>query len=301
MKALTLVSLGVSLALGAGALFFGRQFVSEAGPEASAAVMAPVVASTRILVVSQTIEPGERLAADSVRLADWPEASVPPGALKDVSELGDLAFARGLLVSGEPVLEAKIDRSGRRQTLAANIAAGMRAVSIVVRDDTGVAGFVLPGDRVDVNEFLAAGDGSRSPEDLAGSGGLTARPVLRGVRVLAVDQTFEAGLEGARPSNTVTLEVTPAEALRLGAASQRAALGLALIGRDEQVVADASRLAQPETGSARPAARSTTSSTRPAVTTRIRVINGAEDAEILAPISPPPLGGAAPASGGGSR
>ncbi len=268
MRALTLISLGVSLVLGAGAIFFGRQFVSVSGPEASAAVDRPVPES-------------------AVRLADWPDTALPPGVLRSVSELGDSAYARGLMVPGEPLLEDKLDRSGRQLTLAANIEAGMRAVSIVVRDDTGVAGFVLPGDRVDVNEFLADGDGSRAPEDMARSGQMIARSVLRGVRVLAVDQTFESGLEGARPSNTVTLEVTPQQALRLGAASQRSALGLALIGRAELSALDAGQPQAAEAPPPRPGPVARGPATRQPATATIRVINGAQDTEVVTPVAPP--------------
>jgi Flp pilus assembly protein CpaB len=79
-------------------------------------------------------------------------------------------------------------------------------------------------------------DAGARPEGARISANILARPVLRHVKVLAVDQTFGANLEGAILSQTVTLEVTPDDALVLGAASQRAALGLALISRDEEAM-----------------------------------------------------------------
>ena len=79
-------------------------------------------------------------------------------------------------------------------TLAAAIAPGMRAVAVVVGSDTGVAGFVLPGDRVDVNEFVprdeASGGRARDGERM--SGNVIARTVIKNVKVLAIDQTFDA-------------------------------------------------------------------------------------------------------------
>lgn len=284
MKALPLISLGLSLALGAGAIFFGREFMGGSGPQADAATATPAIAMTQIAVARATIEPGKLIDPALVEMRDWPVSAVPPGAMRAVSELGDKAYSRGLVVAGEPLLAEKIDTTGTVLTLAANIQPGMRAVSVVVASDTGVAGFVLPGDRVDVNEFVEEKDARSAPEDARRSANVFAQPVLKGVKVLAVDQTFEAGLEGARPSNTVTLEVTPEDALLLGAASRRAALGLALIGREEEVaeVVEAPKVAPPKKPQTRPARTA-----RAPTTATIRVINGSDDAEVTTPIAPP--------------
>lgn len=285
MKSLPLISLGLSVALGAGAIFFGREFMTGSRSEADAAVAAPAVQMTQILVTASLIEPGKLIEPAMVKSTDWPVSAVPPGAVRTLADLGDAAYARGLMVPGEPLMAGKIDTTGSVLTLAANIKPGMRAVSIVVRSDTGVAGFVLPGDRVDVNEFVDVSDSRHAPEDARMSANLIAKPVLKSVRVLAVDQAFEAGLEGARPSNTVTLEVTPADALLLGAASQRAALGLALIGRAEEaaeiVEAPVLSLPPPRTPS-----RPVRSTPRASTTTTIRVINGTEDSQVTAPVAP---------------
>ena len=283
MKAIPLISLGLSLALGAGAIFFGREFMSDSGPEANAAA-APAIQMTQIAVARATIEPGKLIDPTMVELRDWPASAVPPGALRAVADLGDKAYARGLVVAGEPILAEKIDTSGSVLTLAANIQPGMRAVSVVVASDTGVAGFVLPGDRVDVNEFVEEKDGRVAPEDARRSADVFAQPVLKGVKVLAVDQTFESGLEGARPSNTVTLEVTPEDALLLGAASRRAALGLALIGREEELieVVEAPKVAPPKKPQTRPAR-----TVRAPTTATVRVINGENDAQVTMPVAKP--------------
>ncbi|MFN3609468.1 MAG: Flp pilus assembly protein CpaB [Hyphomonas sp.] len=285
MKALPLISLGLSLALGAGAIFFGREFMAGSGTQANAAVAAaPAIAMTQIAVASATIEAGKRIDPAMVEMRDWPQSAVPPGAMRAISDLGEKAYARGLVVAGEPLLADKIDTTGSVLTLAANIQPGMRAVSVVVANDTGVAGFVLPGDRVDVNEFLEEKDGRAAPEDARRSANVFAHPVLKGIKVLAVDQIFEEGLEGARPSNTVTLEVTPEDALLLGAASRRAALGLSLIGREEEL---AEMIEAPK------AAPSPRPQTRPARTVRapttatVRVIHGSDDAQVTTPVAPP--------------
>jgi pilus assembly protein CpaB len=281
MKAAPLISLGVSVALGAGAIFFGRAFMSGEAPDAQAGVVT-AMAMTTVLVTTSTVEPGAIIDPKFVKEVEWPERAVPEGALQNVSELGPKAYSRGLMVPGEPLLLPKIDTTGSVLTLAAAITPGMRAVSIVVRNDTGVSGFVLPGDRVDVNEFMSLEDAGSRPEGGRVSADILARPVLRHVKVLAVDQSFEHNLEGAKPSQTVTLEVTPDDALALGAASQRAALGLALISRDEEAMVAAitpdkkvevKRVVQPATVRRAP------------VNTTVRVINGESDVEVSAPIA----------------
>lgn len=281
MKAAPLISLGVSVLLGAGAIFFGRAFMSGEAPDASAST-APAVAMTTVLVMTSTVEPGALIDPKFVKEVEWPERAVPEGALKNVSELGPKAYSRGLMVPGEPLLLPKIDTTGSVLTLAAGITPGMRAVSIVVRNDTGVSGFVLPGDRVDVNEFMELEDAGGRPEGSRVSANILARPVLRHVKVLAVDQSFEANLEGAKPSQTVTLEVTPEDALVIGAASQRASLGLALISRDEEAMVAAitpvkpvevKRVVQPTTVRRAP------------VNTTVRVINGESDVEVSTPVA----------------
>jgi pilus assembly protein CpaB len=282
MKAAPLISLGVSVALGAGAIFFGRAFMSGDDPQTQASA-APAVAMTKVLVLTSTVEPGALIDPKFVKAVDWPERNVPEGALKNVSELGPKAYSRGLMVPGEPLLLPKIDTTGSVLTLAAAITPGMRAVSIVVRNDTGVSGFVLPGDRVDVNEFMELEDAGGRPEGARISANILAKPVLRHVKVLAVDQSFESNLEGAKPSQTVTLEVTPEDALVLGAASQRAALGLALISRDEEAMVAALTPA-PKPVEVKRVVQPATVRRVPSNTT-VRVINGENDVEVSAPIA----------------
>ncbi|MEZ5998402.1 MAG: Flp pilus assembly protein CpaB [Hyphomonas sp.] len=285
MKSAPLISLGLSVLLGAGAVWLGRNYMTSGSPVAEAQAVAPAVEMAAVMVAVTTIEPGEMVEGTMLKRVDWPADIVPNGALRAAGDLPPKAYARGLIVAGEPVMLEKLDLDGTALTLAGAIKPGMRAVSIVVKNDTGVAGFVLPGDRVDVNEFIPRDrDGdryARGNEDMRISGDLIARPVLKGVTVLAVDQTFDPNLEGARPSNTVTLEVTPEGALALGAASQRGALGLALIGREEEAVLIVEAKAEPKA----PAVVRTVR--RSPATATVRVINGTNDVKVTAPASAP--------------
>ncbi len=286
MKTTPLISLGLSVVLGAGAVLLGRYYMSDARTRAEAQTAAAAVSMAGVMVAARTIETGELLDSSMLKRVEWPENIVPEGTLSDSDALPEKAYSRGLIVEGEPVNLSKLDTSGATLTLAGSIKPGMRAVSIVVRSDTGVSGFVLPGDRVDVNEFIPREDRgnsyARGDEDMRISGDLIARPVLKNVSVLAIDQTFEPNLEGALPSNTVTLEVTPEGALALGAASQRGALGLALIGRDEE----AELIVATQQEAKKPAVVRTVVRRRTPSTTQVRVINGNQETEVSAPVSP---------------
>lgn len=285
MKLGPLISLGLSAVLGIAAVFLGRYYMSSSNNDAVAEISAPAIQMSSVLVAAAAIEPGEQVSASNVKSINWPADSVPEGVVEDASALSEMLYARGLILPGEPIMLEKLDAEGNLLTLAAAIEPGMRAVSVTVRSDTGVAGFVLPGDRVDVNEFI-----QREPGQSAASYGgdavrvtadLIARPVLQNVKVLAVDQTFDSGLEGARPSSTVTLEVSPDGALRLGAAGMQGALGLALIGRKEE--ADVIRLVKAEPK--RPVVRR--GAPKAPSTANVRVINGDKEVTVTAPAAQP--------------
>ena len=285
MKLGPLISLGLSAVLGIAAVFLGRYYMSSSNNDAVAEISVPAIQMSSVLVAAAAIEPGEQVSASNVKSVNWPADSVPEGVVEGASALSEMLYARGLILPGEPIMLEKLDAEGNLLTLAAAIEPGMRAVSVTVRSDTGVAGFVLPGDRVDVNEFI-----QREPGQSAASYGgdavrvtadLIARPVLQNVKVLAVDQTFDSGLEGARPSSTVTLEVSPDGALRLGAAGMQGALGLALIGRKEE--ADVIRLVKAEPK--RPVVRRR--APKAPSTANVRVINGDKEVTVTAPAAQP--------------
>ena len=151
---------------------------------------------------------------------------MPEGAIDDVSAIlredGSFPYALGLMVPGEPLLSAKLSRNAVLDTLAAVIEPGHRAISVEVGDASGVAGFVLPEHRVDVNVY------SERTSPLTGDRVPYGKTLLQNIRVLAVDQSFQDNLEGAALARTVTLQVTPAQARILGPASEKSTIGLVL-------------------------------------------------------------------------
>ena len=128
----------------------------------------------------------------------------------------------------EPVLAGKITGPGQRATLAALVSEDKRAITVPVDEVFGVAGFVLPGDRVDVmlTRNTRSGDPLSSQADV----------LLQDLRVLAIDQVADDRLEQPSVSRAVTLEVDPAMAQRLvlGASVGRLSLILRPTGVDDK-------------------------------------------------------------------
>lgn len=168
------------------------------------------VASVSVLVAAKPLPVGALLGPDDVRLAAWPAKNPVAGALTSA----EAAVGRGLLVGvaeNEPVTEGKLAPREAGAGLAPTIPLGMRAISVKVNEVIGVAGFVVPGTRVDVLATV-----TRSNEEPV------TRTVVSNIQVLAagtrIDQ--EQAKDGKPiPATVVTLLATPEDAERLTLAS----------------------------------------------------------------------------------
>jgi pilus assembly protein CpaB len=191
----------------------------------------PTVAQT-IVVASRPLRFGAELNAASLREVAWPEEAVPPGAFAKISDVTSVGrrVVLSAIETNEPVLAAKVTGPGQRATLSAMIADGMRAVTIRVNDVDGVAGFVLPGDRVDVALTRQA--------DKANTNDV----VLQGVKVLAIDQTADDRTDKPAIARAVTLEVNAADAQKLALSSTVGTLSLMLRRAGEAKAADTRRV-----------------------------------------------------------
>jgi pilus assembly protein CpaB len=110
---------------------------------------------TAIVVARGEIQYGAPIHFEMLRLQEWPTEAIPPEAFTSLEEvLGTSAQeprrARRSMVAGEPVLRSKVSEFGEKVTIADSIDPTKRAMAIRVNDVSGVAGFVTPGDRVDV-------------------------------------------------------------------------------------------------------------------------------------------------------
>jgi pilus assembly protein CpaB len=182
------------------------------------------IATQTIVVASKPLRFGSELGPSSLREMPWPENAVPAGAFTRISDL--TATGKRVVLTGieanEPILSSKITGPGQRATLSAMIGDGMRAVTIRVNDVEGVAGFVLPGDRVDVT-LTRQGDSQGREKNSS-----TNDVVLQGVKVLAIDQMADERADKPSIARAVTLEVDSTDAQRLALASTIGNLSLML-------------------------------------------------------------------------
>lgn len=169
-----------------------------------------------IVVAVQEIAPGRRIAPGQVKSIGWFADDLPAGAFqKDADVIGRVAKVP--IIPGEPVLALHLARPDSQSGLPAMIADGKRAISIGADEVTGVAGFAMPGNYVDV--LVSAKDNQGVP---------FSRIVLEGVKILAVKQQTKANPDEPVVVNAVTLEMTPAEAEKLDLARSVGALSLVL-------------------------------------------------------------------------
>lgn len=156
----------------------------------------------KVVVAKTKLRFGNELTPDNLRIVAWPADALPEGSFSSVPDLFEGASRRVALRTiepNEPVTKLKVSGFGGKASLSNVITPGMRAVSIRVNEALGVAGFVLPGDRVDVMLTREDRGSSRTP---------MTHILLQDVRVLAVDQAIEGQAEGPKIVDTVTVEVT---------------------------------------------------------------------------------------------
>jgi pilus assembly protein CpaB len=195
VRSSTIIMIAVAAVFGLLAVFVAQSWLNsqaEARLRSLEAQKAQPVSAQTIVVASRQLRFGNELSASVLREMPWPADAVPQGA-------------------------SKITGLGQRATLSATIGEGHKAVTIRVNDVDGVAGFVLPGDRVDV--ML-----SRQLEKNSAINDV----VLKNTRVLAVDQLADERSDKPSVAKAVTLEVDLAGAQKLSLASQVGTLSLAL-------------------------------------------------------------------------
>ena len=221
MRANTIVMILLAGVFGVVAVVLANMWLAD---QRSALAKGAEVPQDTIVVASMALKFGDTLTEDKLREIAWPTANIPTGAFKTRAELLEGEGSRQVLTAisaNEPVLATKITGPGQRATLSAVLAEGMKAVSIRVNDVLGVAGFVFPGDRVDV--LLTRNVRNSGGEDQA-----YVDVLLQSVKVLAVDQVADESKENPTVVKAVTLEVATKDAQKLTLAAGIGQLSLAL-------------------------------------------------------------------------
>jgi pilus assembly protein CpaB len=214
--------IAIGTALAARSLFSGA---SAPQVEAAQAPQGP-----KVLVAQRALPVGTIVTADSVSFQLWPKEMVQDVYfLEGQADLTKLlgTVVRNPITAGQPITNGALVSPGDRGFLAAALGPGMRAVTITVSQKTGVAGFIFPGDHVDLLLTSAVTGGGDDEQALK-----TTETILRNLRVLATDQATNTevidGKSVVRTSKTVTLEVTPRIAEKIQVAETLGTLSLAL-------------------------------------------------------------------------
>lgn len=225
-KKLILLMGALVIAIGT-ALAARSMFAGAAAPQVEAAPVEPE--GPKVLVAKRGLPVGTIITADAIGFQLWPEELVQDAYFIDGEANMDTLLGtvvRHPITAGEPVTQGSLVAPGDRGFLAAALGPGMRAVTVPVSARTGVAGFVFPGDRVDL--VL-----TQTVEGEEGQGLRAAETILTNLRVLATDQstettTTEDGRTVVRAFRTVTLEVTPRIAEKISVAQTIGTLSLSL-------------------------------------------------------------------------
>lgn len=202
-----------------------------AGAGATTAAAAAVPQGPKVLVAKKPLTVGTIIDATMVGFEVWPQNSVQPAYYQQGAPDADPAKLFGTVVrypisAGQPLTRGALVSPEDRGFLAAALGPGMRAVTVPVTASSGLAGFVFPGDRVDLvlsQEVRGGGEG----EPLKVS-----ETIVRNLRVLATDQRFTDKDEDGKPvikaATNVTLEATPRIAEKIAVAQSMGKLSLSL-------------------------------------------------------------------------
>jgi pilus assembly protein CpaB len=222
-------------AVAAGAVALLARSLLGGGTPATAAAPGPRVVMSDVLVAAGDLTPGAQLTPNSIRWEKWPKTSVDSTFITRETAPDPAKFTRGAvvrarMVAGEPLTATKIAHADSVGFLAAMLMPGMRAVSIVVSADTSAGGFVLPNDRVDILCTLPVPGATR----------FRTSTILKNVRVLAVDQTYDSKDSKTVVGRTATLELSPqqVELIEHAHASGTLSLALRALGDNETASAD---------------------------------------------------------------
>ena len=212
---------GFAILFGLLAVFLAQTWLNNQADERMRSIDAQrkVPAAERTIVVAnRPLRFGDELTALALREVPWPQDALPAGAF---GRIADVTSGKRVVLMpidvNEAVLATKITGPGQRATLSAVLGEGLKAVTIRVNDVEGVAGFVLPGDRVDIL-LTRTGEKNNAVNDV----------VIQDVRVLAVDQLADQRAEKPSVVKAVTIEVDPTEGQKIALAATVGTLSLLL-------------------------------------------------------------------------
>ncbi|NQV84527.1 MAG: Flp pilus assembly protein CpaB [Rhodospirillales bacterium] len=234
MKLLIIGMVFLALSVAGVSTYLIRSFSGEENIEG---LQKEAATEKKVLVAAKTIRPGEKVVDGFVRWQGWSKDSLNDKFIViDNEKDGEKrlkefvgSIARVLIHQGEPILADKVFKSEKAAFMSGKLDQGMRAVSFSVSPQTASAGFILPGNRIDVlmshtikwekkkkskkNKEKEESESSQGGQELAaGSETKITETILQDVKVLAINQTVDLVEGNSIAATTVTLEVTPKQA-----------------------------------------------------------------------------------------
>jgi pilus assembly protein CpaB len=177
----------------------------------------PTVATASVAIATKDVTPGTALAPDMIKVATWPKELIPPQSASSLGQVQGRVVITAI-AKGEPIINRKLAPVGTAAGLSGLLDPSKRAFTVRVDDVSGVAGFVHPGNRVDVLMDIKMEDKEHY-----------SKTILQNILVLTVGQISEQrGDNKPVVVNTVTLELTPNQAEILNLASNEGKIRMAL-------------------------------------------------------------------------
>src|SRR5688500_6461784 len=215
MRRQSWIVLAISIFFGLIAVYLVNAYLTGAERKQEARA----IQTTRIAVARVPLQFGARITPQNIQFVEWPVNSVPTGAFRAVEELmpaGQSHVVLRPMVVGEPVLRSRLSGEGGRATLSAVLDPNMRAAAIRISDVAGVAGFALPGDRVDVLLTREINDEQ------------VTEVLLNNIKLIAIDQNANDNAAQPALGRTATLEVSQEDAQRVALGGAVGTLSLVL-------------------------------------------------------------------------
>ena len=206
----------LALGVGGSAAVYAQRWVQQQ----SSVAAAPDVETVDVITAAKEIPYGVVIEENHLRVVAWPKGSAPSDTFSAKDELvGQIVNQK--VVAGEPLLAARVTERKEGSRLASLISPNKRAITVRVNDVAGVAGFLLPGNRVDILATRIVNARAKT------------ETLLQNVKVLAIDQKANPDKDDPVVVRAVTLEADLDEASKLAGATQEGTIQLVLRNPDD--------------------------------------------------------------------